>query len=429
MNALTFDFDDASDEATRRAVGRDSRETKTTNPIIPVISDADYKCERLCYHAWLQPPARAYRTEEDMSTMLSSHSVMDISHTRLPLFVPPNRTISFTPSRKATAPESKPNLISGLCAFLLNEVRHMYSEQQVADMCASVQLTDNGPHHHINSSSSASATSTAADVVGVDELLKCLSRVTAFTSRHPLKRVLMTMSEPSEPWKVYARFVAGTLFVERGDFYVSVTGTTGSKFEERVKAKRDNRLRHRIYSVVSAQLSDLRVVLTGEADAVDARGNVVEIKTRPARRKRADDHHCFQNWLQCALSGVGTVITGTFSAGKKRVSFHPTHVEVLSLDQYAERNHLTCTPSARALAFRVYHRFISWVRGVCEAAPGQVFEIRYNPSARSVTASPDDTFPFPIDEEVVRAALHAVLRHFKAPASALKDTTATDHEK
>ena len=380
MNALAI----AEDEATRRV----GRETKTANPI---ISDADYKCERLCYHAWLQPPARAYRTEEDVSTMLSSHSVMDIAHTRLPLFVPPKRPISFTPSPKESAPESNPDLISGLCAFLHDKVRRI------------------------------NASSATTDVM--DKLLKCLSLVAAFTPRHPLRLVLMTTSQPSEPWKVYARFVAGTLFVERGDVSNSFTGTKGTEFEERVKEKRDHRLHHRVYSVVSAQLAHLNVVLTAEADAVDERGNVVEIRTRPAWVR--EDNRSFQNWMQCRLAGVGTVAMGKFTAdrGNPQVSFHPTNVEVLSLDQYAERNHLTCTPSARALAFKVYHRFISWLRVVCEAAPGQVFEIRYNPSARSVTASPDDKFPFPIDEKVVRAALHAVLRHFKAPASASKDTT------
>ncbi len=398
MNALAI-HDEATTGTKITSTRRVGRETKTTNAKC-VISDADYKCQHLCYHAWLQPPDVAYRTKEDMSTMLSSHSVMDISHTRLPLFVPPKRPISFTPSPKESGPESKPNLISGLCAFLLNEVRRIKIK--------------------------ASSSTTAADVMDIDRLLKCLSRVTAFTSRHPLKRVLTTTHEPSKPWSVYACFVSGTLFVERGDFYNSLTGVKGTEFEERVKEQRDNRLLHRVYAVVSARLANLNVVLTGEANAVDENGDVVEIRTIPAWVR--GDKRGFQNWLQSALAGVGTVAVGKFTSDRisdpqARVFFHPANVQVLSLDQYAERNHLTCTPSARALAFKVYHRFISWVRVVCEAAPGQVFEIRYNPSARSVTASPDDKFPFPVDDEVVHAALHAVLQHFKAPASALKDTT------
>jgi hypothetical protein len=266
------------------------------------LSVASLTSKVLLYTAWLSNPKDTFlsptQSKEELSIILRDYLKINLKLTELPTLIRSDELpliIKIKPFVTEMPPEAKPNLLLAVASFF------RYKKLQ-------------------------------PDIAALD----CLNVYDIIMPRKPLKALISSMDEFVT--FAYRPYEESPLFIDRVSSYTTNPGAIGVIFGERMVNAPSTPLK-RVYGVFDVQIAKLKLLVTAEIDAIDERGNPVELKSKPLWAKPLPNR-LLQNWAQCAIANIGTVVTGEFTTQRgvrnSAVQFETSNnVKYQSLAQYA----------------------------------------------------------------------------------------------
>ncbi|KAJ3121517.1 hypothetical protein HK098_003618 [Nowakowskiella sp. JEL0407] len=237
---------------------------------------------------------------EDIESIIDKNGqlCLDVDVNELPRLKRITSDFTITPNSVKTPPEPKPNLLVIIMAIL-----NAYKEK----FDGKVEEVD---------------------------LLNALSEYDVLTPRNPLISIVS-----KEPWTVRAVKYdeKWPVLINRERIYNLTPGRIGTLFEKVITVPS---LYHRVYSVGHATFADsndikLHIGVMGEIDAVDSKGNLVEIKTM-GRWMGKNTNFNRNTWTQSILGGVSIVVRGEFYQKKFQgaATFTRRHITYQTIDEF-----------------------------------------------------------------------------------------------